>query len=129
MPGVAKALVTNVKDPLKLGRVRLRFPWLSDTYESDWCRVVQLGGVRGGGLILPEVGDEVLCAFDRGSLEHPYVIAGLYNGKDKPTPQTDGCPLHDADQRPGQLAHPRLAQRPHRRTLDARVPDARAASG
>ncbi|MFJ9407346.1 VgrG-related protein [Streptomyces sp. NPDC101393] len=95
MPGVAMALVSNAKDPLKLGRVRLRFPWLSDTYESDWCRVAQLGGVRGGGLILPEVGDEVLCAFDRGSLEHPYVLAGLYNGIDKPTPQTDGLPAVD----------------------------------
>ncbi|MGW9173442.1 VgrG-related protein [Streptomyces decoyicus] len=95
MPGVAMALVSNAKDPLKLGRVRLRFPWLSDTYESDWCRVAQLGGVRGGGLILPEVGDEVLCAFDRGSLEHPYVLAGLYNGIDKHTPQTDGLPPVD----------------------------------
>ncbi|MFD6437458.1 VgrG-related protein [Streptomyces venezuelae] len=90
MPGVAMALVSNAKDPLRLNRVKLRFPWLSDTYESDWCRIAQLGGVRGGGLMMPEVGDEVLVAFDRGSLEHPYVLAGLYNGRDKPTPNTDG---------------------------------------
>ncbi|MGV9877957.1 VgrG-related protein [Streptomyces sp. NPDC003006] len=95
LPGVAMALVSNAKDPLKLGRVKLRFPWLSDTYESDWCRVAQLGGVRGGGLMLPEVGDEVLAAFDRGSLEHPYVLAGLYNGVDKPTPDPDGLPAVD----------------------------------
>jgi uncharacterized protein involved in type VI secretion and phage assembly len=31
----------------------------------------------------------VLVGFDRGSLEHPYVIAGLYNGIDQPTPDTD----------------------------------------
>ncbi|QEU91830.1 VgrG-related protein [Streptomyces kanamyceticus] len=90
MPGVAMALVSNAKDPMKMNRVKLRFPWLSDTYESDWCRIAQLGGVRGGGLMMPEVGDEVLVAFDRGSLEHPYVLAGLYNGRDKPTPNTDG---------------------------------------
>ncbi|MFC9394359.1 VgrG-related protein [Streptomyces sp. NPDC057027] len=89
MPGVAVALVTNTKDPLSLGRVRLRFPWLSATYESGWCRVAQLGGRGGGGLVLPEVDDEVLCAFDRGSLEHPYVLAGLYNGVDGHTPATD----------------------------------------
>ncbi|MEU9293866.1 VgrG-related protein [Streptomyces sp. NPDC048266] len=89
MPGVAVALVTNTKDPLALGRVRLRFPWLSATYESGWCRVAQLGGRGGGGLVLPEVDDEVLCAFDRGSLEHPYVLAGLYNGVDRHTPATD----------------------------------------
>ncbi|MFJ2767962.1 VgrG-related protein [Streptomyces sp. NPDC087300] len=90
MPGVAMALVSNAKDPQRMNRVKLRFPWLSDTYESDWCRIAQMGGVRGGGLIMPEVGDEVLVAFDRGSLEHPYVLAGLYNGRDKPTPNTDG---------------------------------------
>ncbi|MFG2896155.1 VgrG-related protein [Streptomyces zaomyceticus] len=95
MPGVAVALVTNTKDPLSLGRVRLRFPWLSATYESGWCRVAQLGGRGGGGLVLPEVDDEVLCAFDRGSLEHPYVLAGLYNGVDKHTPATDRVPPVD----------------------------------
>ncbi|MEU7120740.1 VgrG-related protein [Streptomyces zaomyceticus] len=95
MPGVAVALVTNTKDPLSLGRVRLRFPWLSATYESGWCRVAQLGGRGGGGLMLPEVDDEVLCAFDRGSLEHPYVLAGLYNGVDKHTPATDRVPPVD----------------------------------
>ncbi|MFE6461148.1 VgrG-related protein [Streptomyces cinereoruber] len=95
MPGVAVALVTNTKDPLSLGRVRLRFPWLSATYESGWCRVAQLGGRGGGGLVLPEVDDEVLCAFDRGSLEHPYVLAGLYNGIDRHTPATDRVPPVD----------------------------------
>ncbi|MBD0741173.1 VgrG-related protein [Streptomyces sp. CBMA152] len=95
MPGVAVALVTNTKDPMNLGRVRLRFPWLSETYESDWCRIAQFGGVRGGGLLLPEVNDEVLCAFDRGSLEHPYVLAGLYNGIDKPTREPDNIPAVD----------------------------------
>ncbi|MFG2722428.1 VgrG-related protein [Streptomyces sp. NPDC048416] len=95
MPGVAVALVTNTKDPLHMGRVRLSFPWLSATYESDWCRVAQFGGRDGGGLLLPEVNDEVLCAFDRGSLEHPYVIAGLYNGIDKHTREPDNYPAVD----------------------------------
>lgn len=95
MPGVALAVVTNTKDPLGLGRVRLRFPWLSDTYESDWSRVAQFGGVGGGGLLLPEVDDEVLCAFDRGSLAHPYVLAGLYNGVDRPPEEPKGRPPVD----------------------------------
>ncbi|MFD1519718.1 VgrG-related protein [Pseudonocardia yunnanensis] len=89
IPGVANATVTNTQDPDKKGRVKLKFPWLSDKYESDWCRVAQLGGVGGGGLMTPAADDEVLVGFDRGSLEHPYVIAGLYNGKDKPTDDPD----------------------------------------
>ncbi|WP_035858026.1 VgrG-related protein [Cryptosporangium arvum] len=90
LPGVVIAQVSNVRDPLNMARVKVKFPWLSDTYESDWCRVAQFGGVRGGGLMLPDVDDEVLVAFDRGSLEHPYVLAGLYNGKDRPTKQSSG---------------------------------------
>lgn len=84
LPGVANAVVTDVKDPLRQGRVKLRFPWLDDAYVSDWTRSMQFGGVSGGGLIGFDVGDEVLVAFDRGALDHPYVIGGLYNGKDLP---------------------------------------------
>ncbi|MBQ0983519.1 VgrG-related protein [Streptomyces sp. F63] len=84
LPSVANALVTDVQDPLRQGRVKLRFPWLDDTYISDWTRTVQYGGVQGGGLITPSVNDEVLVAFDRGALDHPYVIGSLYNGRDKP---------------------------------------------
>ncbi|QMU77669.1 VgrG-related protein [Streptacidiphilus sp. PB12-B1b] len=95
MPGVVSALVTNTQDPLRQGRVKLTFPWLSADYESDWCRVAQFGGVHGGGLFLPDVHDEVLVAFDRGALDHPYVIAGLYNGVDQPTPDPDAHPQYD----------------------------------
>jgi phage protein D len=90
---VANALVTDVQDPLKQGRVKLRFPWLDDTYVSDWTRTVQLGGVRGGGVFPMDVGDEVVVAFDRGALDHAYVIGGVYNGKDRPTVVGD-VPLH-----------------------------------
>ncbi|MFG2281450.1 VgrG-related protein [Streptomyces asoensis] len=94
LPGTVSALVTDVGDPLKQGRVKLQFPWLDDAYVSDWTRVTQWGGKRGGSIFPLDVGDEVLVAFDRGALDHPYVIGGLYNGRDKPTPVKD-VPLHD----------------------------------
>jgi hypothetical protein len=94
LPGVANALVTDVQDPLRQGRVKLQFPWLDDTYVSDWTRTVQLGGTGGGGMFPMDVGDEVLVGFDRGALDHPFVIGGLYNGRDKPTVVSD-VPLHD----------------------------------
>ncbi|MDF3303094.1 VgrG-related protein [Streptomyces tropicalis] len=94
LPGVANALVTDVQDPLRQGRVKLQFPWLDDTYVSDWTRVMQWGGKNGGGVFPMDVGDEVLVAFDRGALDHPFVIGGLYNGRDRPTVVSD-VPLHD----------------------------------
>ncbi|MDI2125261.1 VgrG-related protein [Yinghuangia seranimata] len=85
VPGVANATVTDTRDPEERGRVKLAFPWLSDDYVSDWARTAGLGGKGGGGVFGPEVGDEVLVGFEQGSVEHPYVIGGLYNGADKPS--------------------------------------------
>ncbi|MCL6302588.1 VgrG-related protein [Streptomyces kronopolitis] len=84
--GLVPAEVVDIKDPDDQGRVRLRYPWLSDDYVSTWARTVQLGGSKGGGVVLPEVGDEVLVGFEQGNLDRPYVIGGLYNGVDKPSP-------------------------------------------
>jgi phage protein D/phage baseplate assembly protein gpV len=85
IPGVVPALVTDVNDPDQQARVQLKFPWLSDTYTTDWVRTVQSGaGKDRGSVFLPEVNDEVLVAFDRGDWRQPYVIGGLYNGVDTP---------------------------------------------
>lgn len=82
---VVVALVTNNSDPDGMGRVKLKFPWLSDSYESDWARMTQLAaGPDSGGCFLPEVNDEVLVAFEFGDVRRPVVIGGLHNGKDKP---------------------------------------------
>jgi len=85
LTGVVSAIVTNTKDPDQLGRVKVKFPVLSDTYESWWARVVQLGsGGKRGTVWLPEVGDEVLVAFSQDSMQQPYVLGGVFNGQDKP---------------------------------------------
>lgn len=85
VPGVVPAVVTDVDDPDGAGRVKVTFPWLADDYESWWARLAQLGaGDRRGAVWLPEVGDEVLVAFEHGDTRRPYVVGGLYNGVDLP---------------------------------------------
>ncbi|GAA1531963.1 VgrG-related protein [Nocardioides humi] len=85
--GVSPAVVTSVQDPEDLGRVKIKVPWLSDDYESGWARTLQLGaGDERGLTILPEVGDEVLVAYAAGDLGHPYVLGGVFNGRDRPRP-------------------------------------------
>lgn len=87
--GAAIGLVTNNKDPEKLGRVKVKYPWREGSQESYWARLAVLaGGKDRGTLWIPEVGDEVLLSFDKGSIEHPYVIGSLWNGKDVP-PETN----------------------------------------
>jgi uncharacterized protein involved in type VI secretion and phage assembly len=67
------------------GRVRLHFPWLDDALLSDWIPVAapMAGGGRGM-FFMPEIGDEVLCAFQHGRFEHPVVVGFLWNGVDRP---------------------------------------------
>ena len=87
--GIDGAIVTNNNDPDGEGRVKIRFPWLSDENETDWVRMTTFmaGGGRGS-FFLPEVGDEVLCAFEHGDINRPFVIGALWNGVDKP-PETN----------------------------------------
>ncbi|MEU2433664.1 VgrG-related protein [Streptomyces sp. NPDC007861] len=84
--GVAVGVVADTKEPHEgqHGWVRLRLPWLGPDYVTDWVRTVQSGGVGGGGVFPVEPEDEVLVAFEHGRLDRPYVLGGLYNGKDKP---------------------------------------------
>jgi uncharacterized protein involved in type VI secretion and phage assembly len=83
--GVVVGLVTNNQDPDGIGRVKLRFPWLSDTDESHWARIAApMAGKDRGTYFLPEVDDEVLVAFEQGDIRFPYVLGGLWNSVDTP---------------------------------------------
>lgn len=88
--GVTVGIVTNNKDPEGLGRVKVKFPWLSGEEESYWARVLTLmAGNDRGIYFLPEVDDEVLVAFEQGDMNFPYILGALWNGKDKPPVKND----------------------------------------
>ena len=77
-------------DPAKLGRVRIRYPWLGDQAVSYWARLAMPGAGPDYGMAwVPQVGDEVLVAFEQGDPDHPFVIGGLWNGSDA-APLGDG---------------------------------------
>jgi len=83
--GVVVGVVTNNQDPDGLGRVKVKFPWLSDQDESQWARIAApMAGNERGVYFLPEVDDEVLVAFEHGDVRFPFVIGALWNGVDKP---------------------------------------------
>lgn len=85
MFGVEVAIVTNVQDPEKQGRVKVCLPRLPGKPESDWVRVAQPSAGSGRGFYwLPQVNDEVLIAFERGEARLPFVVGALWNGKDAP---------------------------------------------
>jgi uncharacterized protein involved in type VI secretion and phage assembly len=96
-PAVVVAVVTDVKDPEHLGRVKLKFPWLdggtsngAEGVASNWARIASpMAGADRGFIWLPEVNDEVLAAFEHGDINRPYVLGSLWNGRDKPPGPTD----------------------------------------
>ena len=83
--GVTVGIVTNNQDPKNLGRVKVKYPWLSELEESHWARVLTpMAGMDRGIYFLPEVEDEVLLAFEQGDINFPYILGALWNGKDTP---------------------------------------------
>jgi uncharacterized protein involved in type VI secretion and phage assembly len=87
--GVVIGVVTDNEDKEGMGRVKVKFPWRDDNDDSYWARIASLmAGANRGTYFLPEVGDEVLVAFDHGDIHFPYVLGALWNGKDTP-PETN----------------------------------------
>jgi uncharacterized protein involved in type VI secretion and phage assembly len=76
------AIVTDNKDPEKLGRVKVQFDWGEAI--SPWIRMVLPHTGKGRGFyFVPEINDEVMVGFEMGRPEFPYVIGSVYNGKNK----------------------------------------------
>jgi hypothetical protein len=77
--GIYPAVVSDIKDPKKLGRVKLTLPWLSADYVTDWARVLQLGAGENVGLqLMPRPKDEVVVAFENGQLDSPFVLGSVF---------------------------------------------------
>jgi uncharacterized protein involved in type VI secretion and phage assembly len=78
-------LVTNNNDPDGMGRVRVKYPSLSDNEEGAWARVASVSAGNARGLMmLPQVDEEVIVGFEHGDTRRPVVMGSLFNGKDKP---------------------------------------------
>ena len=81
--GPVIGIVTNVKDEDNEGKVKVKFPWLSDADESAWARLASpMAGPDRGLQLVPEVDDEVLVVFERGDPNRPIVIGSMWNGVD-----------------------------------------------
>jgi type VI secretion system secreted protein VgrG len=77
------AIVTDLNDPEKVGRVRVKFPWTQQAGEP-WARLIgAAAGKMHGSYWSPAVGDEVVIGFEFGDPSRPLVLGSLYN---KPAP-------------------------------------------
>lgn len=83
--GVYPAVVTDLVDPDRLGRVEVSFPWLGDAGADvrAWATLLTpYADDDHGFLALPEVGTQVVVAFEAGDLHRPYVVGACWNGRE-----------------------------------------------
>ncbi len=80
--GVVPARVVANDDPDHRGRVMVKFFW-QEPNESPWLPMMTPhAGSDRGFYFIPEIGDEVLVAFEDGDVERPIVLGSMWNGVD-----------------------------------------------
>jgi hypothetical protein len=85
--GVTTGRVINLIDPMFLGRAQVQLPFIDAFDLSPWARIaVPMSGPLCGVNFLPQIGDEVLVAFEQGDINVPYIIGSLWNGFAPPLP-------------------------------------------
>ena len=86
--GLQHAIVTDVDDPLRANRVRVKFEWQSDKEDdkaSPWLLFAQNAATEGAGVHGRHYkGETVLVDFINGNIERPYVIGAVQ--QKTPTP-------------------------------------------
>jgi hypothetical protein len=83
--GVTTGRVINMLDPLALGRLQVQLPFVDSLDLSPWARIaVPMAGPLHGFYMIPNLGDEVLVAFEHGDINAPYIIGSLWNAMSPP---------------------------------------------
>jgi uncharacterized protein involved in type VI secretion and phage assembly len=81
--GVAIASVISNIDSLGEARVQIRLPWLPG-YEPFARVATMMAGMNRGSFFIPQIGDEVLVAFNHGDVREPFILGTLWNTLDRP---------------------------------------------
>jgi type VI secretion system secreted protein VgrG len=91
VPAVVHGPPGETKFVDKYGRIKVRFPWRAITGppgldgDAGFVRVAQIAtGTGASAMWLPDVGDEVLVAFEHGDPRRPVVVGSMYNARDMP---------------------------------------------
>lgn len=83
------AKVTDNNDPEGQGRIKVQFRWICENNDvSEWLRVLTPdAGSSGkvstnrGFVFIPEIGDQVMVAFEEGNVGRPVVLGSYFHGQ------------------------------------------------
>lgn len=78
--GVYRATVTEVADPMMLGRIKVLAPSVLGGLESNWALPsFAFAGAQHGLILVPELGDSVWIQFEEGDAEKPIWNGAYFN--------------------------------------------------
>lgn len=92
--GLYPALVTDIVDPLRLGRIQVQLPWLGGDGDGvrSWATLLTPYADDDQGFeFLPAVGTQVVVGFEAGDLRRPYIVGSAWNGKES-LPEAPAAP-------------------------------------
>lgn len=80
------AVVKDTKDPLKLGRVKVKFRWQPKGDTTPFIRVSSMMTSQSKSYFIPEEGDFVMVDFEHGNPDLPFVSGSTYINDDRSSP-------------------------------------------
>ena len=88
-PDMQLANVVNNNDPDGHGRIKVKFKWeCACNDHTEWLRVITPDAGSSdkvsknrGFVFIPEVGDQVVVAFEEGNIARPIVMGSVFHGK------------------------------------------------
>lgn len=92
--GLYPALVTDLVDPERLGRIEVELPWLGEGSDQvrAWATLLSPYADADQGLqALPEVGSQVVVGFEAGNPRRPYIVGACWNGQESLPSEPDAA--------------------------------------
>lgn len=84
-------LISDNRDPKKLGRVKVSFWWMEDKQATPWLKVVTPYIQKDSGFyFVPAKNSRVLVGFEGGDVEKPYCLGTLYDEEINPDAEWAG---------------------------------------
>lgn len=83
--GKYRAIVVDVNDPEKRGRIKVQCPKVLGDAKSAWCQpCVPYAYEKGGDFVLPKLNDFVWIEFEEGDVRYPIYTGGLWSKDNSP---------------------------------------------
>lgn len=84
--GKYRAIVFDINDPEKRGRIKVKCPSVIGDSSSAWCEAL----VVGGDFYLPKLGDGVWIEFEQGDVNKPIYVGSWWKKDQIPTTELSG---------------------------------------